>query len=149
MKKIIIELPDDGGYSIKGANELKEHSECVWAVLGARRVEDIAIEKGYLDEIKNGMEHRYDMSKSKIQFLVEDDLEKAGVGTSVSPTYIQIELPGNVPNKVKPIIILPDEDCTSIDVKVSQNGKNYASFELVTTELIEPQIINLNTGSVK
>lgn len=149
MKKIIIELPDNGGYSIKGTDELEDRSECVWAILGARRAEEIAIEKGYLHEIRNGIEHRFDTVKSKIQLLVDEDREreKATAGAPVSPTYIQIELPSNVPSKIKPIVILPDEECTSIDVKVSQNGKNYASFELVT-KLDEAQIINLNTGSV-
>nr|DAW12955.1 MAG TPA: hypothetical protein [Caudoviricetes sp.] len=148
MKKIIINLPDNGGYNIEGMDEINNHSDCVWAILAARLVEDRAIKQGYLYEIENGMEHRLDKNKGRIQLLVNEDFEKRDIGASVSPTYIQIELPNNVPSKIQPIVILPDENCSSIDVKVSQNGKNYASFELVTTELIEPQIINLNTGSV-
>ena len=143
MKKIVIELRDNGGYEIKGMGDIREHADCVWAILAARRLEDAMIEQGYLREIRNGIENQLDTSKIKL--LIENE---EVIGAPVSPTYIQIELPGNVPTQVKPIVILPDEECTSIDVKVSQNGKNYASFELVT-KLDEAQIINLNTGSVK
>lgn len=141
MKKIVIELRNNGGYEIKGMGEIREHADCVWAILAARRLEDVMIEQGYLHEIRNGIENQLDTSK--IQLLVKG----AEVGDPVSPTYIQIELPSNVPSKVKPIVILPDVDCRSIDVKVMQHGKSYASFEL-GTELTEAKIINLNTGSV-
>ena len=114
MKKIVIELRDNGGYEIKGMGDIREHADCVWAILAARRLEDAMIEQGYLREIRNGIENQLDTSKIKL--LIENE---EVIGAPVSPTYIQIELPGNVPTQVKPIVILPDEECTSIDVKVS------------------------------
>lgn len=147
MKKIIIELPDNGGYSIKGTDELENRSECVWAILGARRAEEIAIEKGYLKEIKSGIEKQFDMDGEKLELFIEKDREKIGVGDVVSPTYLTIELPKNVPLGVKPIVILPAVDCESVDIEVKQYGKNFASFKL-SSDLDESKIINLNTGSV-
>lgn len=145
MKKIVIELTDSGGYHIKGMNEIKDRSDCVWAILAARRLEDAMIEQGYLREIRNGIENQYDTNK--IQLLVKG----AEVGDPVSPTYIQIELPSNVPSKIKPVVILPDVECESVNVKVKQYGKNhasfYSSFEFFA-DLNESKIINLNTGSV-
>lgn len=145
MKKIVIELRENGGYEIKGMGDIREHADCVWAILAARRLEDAMIEQGYLREISNGIENRLDTSK--IQLLAKE----AEVGDPVSPTYIQIELPSNVPSKIKPVVILPDVECESVNVKVKQYGKNhasfYSSFEFFA-DLNESKIINLNTGSV-
>lgn len=141
MKKIVIELRENGGYEIKGMGDIREHADCVWAILAARRLEDAMIEQGYLREISNGIENRLDTSK--IQLLAKG----AEVGDPVPPTYIQIELPSNVPSKIRPIVILPDVECESIDVEVKQYGKNFASFKL-SSDLDESKLINLNTGSV-
>lgn len=142
MKKIVIELRENGGYKIKGMGEIREHADCVWAILAARRLEDAMIEQGYLREIRNGIENQLDTNK--IQLLVKNPAE---VGDTVPPTYLQIELPSNVPPRVRPIVILPDVECESIDVEVKQYGANFASFKL-SSDLDESKLINLNTGSV-
>ena len=145
MKKIIIELPDNGGYSIKGTDELEGRSECVWAILGARRAEEIAIEKGYLKEIKSGIEKNYNLDGEKLKLFIEKDREKIEVGNVVSPTYLTIELPKNVPSNVKPIVILPNMNGENVLVKVTQYGDFCGSFES-KSDLSQSQIINLNTG---
>lgn len=141
MKKIIIELPDDGGYSIKGTDELEDRSECVWAILGARRAEEIAIEKGYLKEIKSGIEKQFDMDGEKLKLLIGKDSENINLGDQVPPTY----LTKNVPLGVKPIVILPNMNGETVLVKIDQYGSFCGSFEL-KTDLSQSQIINLNTG---
>lgn len=145
MKKIIIELPDNGGYSIKGTDELENRSECVWAILGARRAEEMAIEKGYLKEIKSGIEKQFDMDGEKLKLLIGKDSENISLGDQVSPTYLTIELPKNVPLGVKPIVILPNMNGETVLVKIDQYGSFCGSFEL-KTDLSQSQIINLNTG---
>ena len=73
--------------------------------------------------------------------------ENIGVGESVSPRTIQIELPNNVPSKVKPIVIFPNEDYDSVTVNVSQFGRD-GSYKSIGTRVKDNQshIINLNTG---
>lgn len=68
-----------------------------------------------------------------------------GIGKAVSQTYIQIELPNNVPSNVKPIVILPNMECGNAMVKVNQYGKNHTMFEF-SSDLTKSHVINMNTG---
>ena len=65
----------------------------------------------------------------------------------LSPTYIEIELPKNVPSKVRPIVIFPVAGLNEISLKVTQYNKRYdgTTFETVLSP-DKPHIINLNTG---
>lgn len=65
----------------------------------------------------------------------------------LSPTYIEIELPKNVPSNVKPIVIFPDEDYNRVTVHVSQFDR-YGTYKSIDAEIKDNQahVINLNAG---
>lgn len=144
MKTITIELTDNGGFRLKGLEDIESHSECIQLMLAVRMLETTALEKGYLPELREGLSERIDKSKNKIRYLTEKEYENLGIDNPVSPTYIQIELPNNVPSKVKPIVILPSVEAESVDVKVAQNGKGFVLFD-ATLQLNQSHVINMNT----
>jgi len=65
----------------------------------------------------------------------------------LSPRYIEIELPKNVPFKVKPIVIFPTVEAKTVTVQVSEYD-DYGCEKRVFTKIAPNQshIINLNTG---
>ena len=83
----------------------------------------------------------------KIKFLTKEEHENLGIGKQVSPTTIQIELPNNVPSKVKPIVIFPNEDYDKVSISVSQFGRD-GSYKSIGAEIKDNQthVINLNVG---
>lgn len=143
MKTITIELKDRGGFEFKGVENLQSRSEFIQLMLAVRMLESRALEKGYLPELLEGLGERSDKSKDKVRILTEH--ENLEIGNSVSPTYISIELPNNVPSNIKPIVILPRICCEKVTVKVVQYEKGFTEFE-TTLDLTQSHIINLNTG---
>lgn len=144
MKIVTIEFSDNG-YKFKGLENIESRSESIWVMLAARHLEDRALRKGYLPDLEKGLEERIDKSKDKVRLLTEKEHENIGVGDSVTPTYLTIELPKNVPSNVKPIVILPNMEGENVIVKVTQYGSFCGSFES-KSDLNKSQIINLNTG---
>ncbi|WP_217951385.1 hypothetical protein [Granulicatella adiacens] len=144
MKIVTIEFSDNG-YKFKGLENIESRSESIWVMLAARHLEDRALRKGYLPDLEKGLEERIDKSKDKVRLLTEKEHENIGVGDSVPPTYLTIELPKNVPSNVKPIVILPNMEGENVIVKVTQYGSFCGSFES-KSDLNKSQIINLNTG---
>lgn len=144
MKIVTIEFSDNG-YKFKGLENIESRSESIWVMLAAQHLEDRALRKGYLPDLEKGLEERIDKSKDKVRLLTEKEHENIGVGDSVSPTYLTIELPKNVPSNVKPIVILPNMEGENVIVKVTQYGSFCGSFES-KSDLNKSQIINLNTG---
>lgn len=144
MKIVTIEFSDNG-YKFKGLENIESRSESIWVMLAARHLEDRALRKGYLPDLEKGLEERIDKSKDKVRLLTEKEHENIGVGDSVPPTYLTIELPKNVPSNVKPIVILPNMEGENVIVKVTQYGSFCGSFES-KSNLNKSQIINLNTG---
>lgn len=144
MKIVTIEFSDNG-YKFKGLENIETRSESIWVMLAARHLEDRALRKGYLPDLEKGLEERIDKSKDKVRLLTEKEHENIGVGDSVPPTYLTIELPKNVPSNVKPIVILPNMEGENVIVKVTQYGSFCGSFES-KSDLNKSQIINLNTG---
>lgn len=144
MKIVTIEFSDNG-YKFKGLENIESRSESIWVMLAARHLEDRALRKGYLPDLEKGLEERIDKSKDKVLLLTEKEHENIGVGDSVPPTYLTIELPKNVPSNVKPIVILPNMEGENVIVKVTQYGSFCGSFES-KSDLNKSQIINLNTG---
>ena len=71
--------------------------------------------------------------------------ENISVGELVSPRKLEIELPNNVPSKVKPIVIFPNVECETVSVRVIQYGKCYGVFK-VEVDPSTSHVINLNTG---
>lgn len=144
MKIVTIEFSDNG-YKFKGLENIESRSESIWVMLAARHLEDRALRKGYLPDLEKGLEERIDKSKDKVRLLTEKEHENIGVGDSVPPTYLTIEVPKNVPSNVKPIVILPNMEGENVIVKVTQYGSFCGSFES-KSDLNKSQIINLNTG---
>ena len=144
MKTITIELKDNG-FKLKGIEDIESRSECIWLMLAARKLGTRALEKGYLPELMEEREEWADESKDKVRFLSKKEQEELGFDNPVSPTYLSIELPKNVPSKIKPIVILPRIGCERVTVKAAQYEKGFTEFE-TTLELTQSHIINLNTG---
>lgn len=140
MKTITIELTDNG-FKLKGLEDIESRSECIWLMLAVRMLETRALEKGYLPELNEGLKKRIDESKDKVRFLTKEEQE----GNPVSPTYLSIELPKNVPSNIKPIVILPRIGCERVTIKAAQYEKGFTEFE-TTLDLTQSHIINLNTG---
>lgn len=145
MKTITIKLKDNGGFELKGLEDIESRSECIWLMLAVRMLETRTLEIGYLPELMEGLEERIGKSKDKIQLLTKKEQENLGIGNPVSPTYLSIELPNNVPSNIKPIVILPSIGCERVTVKAGQYEKGYTEFE-ATLDLTKSHVINLNTG---
>lgn len=144
MKTITIEFNDRCGFEIKGLEDMQSRSEFIKVMLAARFLETRALEKGYLPELLEGLEGE---SKDKVRLLTKKEQEELEIGNPVPPTYIQIELPKNVPSRVKPIVIFPSVDYKDLTINVTQCGSDFNITTFKTTfKDNETHIINLNTG---
>ena len=78
---------------------------------------------------------------------LDRDSKNVSLGKTVPPRTIQIELPKNVPSKVRPIVIFPDEDYDRVTVHVSQFDR-YGTYKSIDAEIKDNQahVINLNAG---
>ena len=144
MNTITIELNDRGGFELKGIENLQSRSKFIQLMLAAKFLETRALEKGYLPELSEGLEGE---SEDKVRLLTKKEQEELEIGKQVSPTYIQIELPNNVPSKVKPIVIFPSLDYKDLMINVTQCGSEFNITTFKTTfKDNEPHVVNLNTG---
>lgn len=144
MKTITIKFNDRCGFEIKGLEDMQSRSEFIKVMLAARFLETRALEKGYLPELLEGLEGE---SKDKVRLLTKKEQEELEIGNPVPPTYIQIELPKNVPSMVKPIVIFPSVDYKDLTINVTQCGSDFNITTFKTTfKDNETHIINLNTG---
>ena len=144
MNTITIELNDRGGFELKGIENLQSRSKFIQLMLAAKFLETRALEKGYLPELLEGLEGE---SEDKVRLLTKKEQEELEIGKQVSPTYIQIELPNNVPSKVKPIVIFPSLDYKDLMINVTQCGSEFNITTFKTTfKDNEPHVVNLNTG---
>ncbi|MCT2160030.1 hypothetical protein [Granulicatella adiacens] len=146
MKTITIELKADGGFELKGLEDIESRSECIWLMLAVRMLETRALEIGYLPELMEGFEEWVDKSKDKVRFLTKEEQEGLGFDNPVPPTYISIELPNNVPSKVRPIVILPTIEAKKVIVTVTEYDSSGAKMFNTTIEPNKSHVINLNTG---
>ena len=146
MKTITIELKDNGGFEFKGLEDIKSRSECIWLMLAVRMLETRALEIGYLPELMEEREEWIDKSKDKVRFLTKEEQEGLGFDNPVSPTYISIELPTNVPSNVKPIVILPTAEAKKVVVTVTEYDSSGAKMVNTTIDPDKSHVINLNTG---
>ena len=145
MKTITIKLKDNG-FKLKGLEDIESRSECIWLMLAVRMLETRALEKGYLPELTEELEKRVDMSEDKIRFLTKEEQEGLGFGNPVSPTYLSIKLPNNVPSKIKPVVILPTVEAEKLVVTVTEYDSSGAKMFNTTINLNQSHVINLNTG---
>ena len=100
---------------------------------------------------KNGFLHHVMESLKE----VEDILAKGsnvtvnyeiGIGNRVLPKTLSVKIPNNVPSRVRPIVIFPDEDYDRVTVSVSQFDRD-GSYKSIGAEIKDNQshVINLNT----
>ena len=70
-----------------------------------------------------------------------------GIGNRVSPKTISIEVPKNVPSRVRPIVIFPTAEAETVTVQVKEYGDLGCETRFYT--VLDPNqshVINLNTG---
>lgn len=146
MKTITIELKDNGGFELKGLEDIESRSECIWLMLAVRMLETRALKRGYLPELMEEQEERADESKDKVRFLTKEEQEGLGIGKQVSPTYISTELPNNVSSKVRPIVILPTVEAEKVIVTITEYDSSGVKMFNTTIEPNKSHVINLNTG---
>lgn len=78
---------------------------------------------------------------------LDRDSKNVSLGKTVSPRTIQIELPKNVPSKVRPIVIFPTVEAEAVTVKVTEYDSYGSEKEVYTTvDSSISHVINLNTG---
>lgn len=143
MKTITIELKADGGFELKGLEDIESRSECIWLKLAVRMLETRALEIGYLPELLEGVKIE---SKDKVRFLTKEEQEGLGIGKQVSPTYISTELPNNVSSKVRPIVILPTVEAEKVIVTITEYDSSGVKMFNTTIDPNKSHVINLNTG---
>lgn len=143
MKTITIELKADGGFELKGLEDIESRSECIWLMLAVRMLETRALEIGYLPELLEGVKIE---SKDKVRFLTKEEQEGLGIGKQVSPTYISTELPNNVSSKVRPIVILPTVEAEKVIVTITEYDSSGVKMFNTTIDPNKSHVINLNTG---
>ena len=115
-------------------------------MLAVRMLETRALEIGYLPELMEEREEWIDKSKDKVRFLTKEEQEGLGFDNPVSPTYISIELPNNVPSNVKPIVILTTAEAKKVVVTVTEYDSSGAKMVNTTIDPDKSHVINLNTG---
>lgn len=143
MKTITIELKADGGFELKGLEDIESRSECIWLMLAVRMLETRALEIGYLPELLEWVKIE---SKDKVRFLTKEEQEGLGIGKQVSPTYISTELPNNVSSKVRPIVILPTVEAEKVIVTITEYDSSGVKMFNTTIDPNKSHVINLNTG---
>ena len=143
MKTITIELKADGGFELKGLEDIESRSECIWLMLAVRMLETRALEIGYLPELLEGVKIE---SKDKVRFLTKEEQEGLGIGKQVSPTSISTELPNNVSSKVRPIVILPTVEAEKVIVTITEYDSSGVKMFNTTIDPNKSHVINLNTG---
>lgn len=101
---------------------------------------------------KNGFVHHVMESLEEVEEILAKGSNvtvnyEIGIGNRVSPKTISIEVPKNVPSKVKPIVIFPTVEAEAVTVKVTEYD-NYGCEKQVYTTVDSSisHIINLNTG---
>lgn len=143
MKTITIELKADGGFELKGLEDIESRLECIWLMLAVRMLETRALEIGYLPELLEGVKIE---SKDKVRFLTKEEQEGLGFSNPVSPTYLSIELPNNVSSKVRPIVIFPTVEAKKVIVTVTEYDSSGVKMFNTTIDPNKSHVINLNTG---
>lgn len=105
----------------------------------------VVIDKnGFLHHVMESLEEVEDILAKGSNVTVNYEI---GIGNRVSPKTISIEVPKNVPSKVKPIVIFPTVEAEAVTVKVTEYD-NYGCEKQVYTTVDSSisHIINLNTG---
>lgn len=94
----------------------------------------------------DGCKRHVKESMKEIEDKLKSTSENVSLGKPVSQRTIQIELPKNVPSKVKPIVIFPTAEANKVVVTVTEYDGNGAKIVNTTVNPELSHVINLNTG---
>lgn len=99
--------------------------------------------KESVEEIENRLEESCDgfVNISKL----DRDFEDVSLGKPVPPRTIKIEIPNNVPSKVRPIVIFPTTEAKNVVVTVTEYDGFGAKMVNTTVDPNQSHVINLNT----
>lgn len=102
---------------------------------------------GFAHHVMESTEEVRKAFKNNINMRIKFESDGIGIGDYITPAYVTIEIPKNVPSKVKPIVIFPLVGLDEISVKVNQHKGIFGgtTFEAVLSPN-QSHIINLNTG---
>ena len=102
---------------------------------------------GFAHHVMESTEKVRKAFKNNINTGIKFESDGIGIGNYITPAYVIIEIPKNVPSKVKPIVIFPDEDYNRVTVYVSQFDR-YGTYKSIEAEIKDNQahVINLNAG---
>lgn len=108
----------------------------------------VVIDKnGFVHHVMESLEEVQKAFKNNINMGIKFESKGIVIGDYIIPRTIQIEIPNNVPSKVKPIVIFPLVGLDEISVKVNQHKGIFGgtTFEGVLSPNAS-HVINLNTG---
>lgn len=102
---------------------------------------------GFAHHVMESTEEVRKAFKNNINMRIKFESDGIGIGDYITPAYVTIEIPKNVPSKVRPIVIFPNEDYDSVRISVSQFDRD-GSYKSIGAEIKDNQThtINLNTG---
>ena len=102
---------------------------------------------GFAHHVMESTEEVRKAFKNNINMRIKFESDGIGIGDYITPAYVTIEIPKNVPSKVRPIVIFPNEDYDSVRISVSQFDRD-GSYKSIEAEIKDNQThtINLNTG---
>lgn len=94
----------------------------------------------------DGCKRHVKESMKEIEDKLKSTSKNVSLGNPASPRKIQIEIPNNVPSRVKPIVIFPTVEANKIVVTVTEYDGNGVKMVNTTVNPELSHVINLNTG---
>ena len=102
---------------------------------------------GFAHHVMESTEEVRKAFKNNINMRIKFESDGIGIGDYITPTYVTIEIPKNVPSKVKPIVIFPTVEAEAVTVKVTEYDSYGCEKQVYTTvDSSISHVINLNTG---
>lgn len=102
---------------------------------------------GFAHHVKESVEEVQKAFKNNINMGIKFESNGIGIGDYITPRTISIEIPKNVPSKVKPIVIFPTVEAEAVTVKVTEYDSYGCEKQVYTTvDSSVSHVINLNTG---
>lgn len=94
----------------------------------------------------DGCKRHVKESMKEIEDKLKSTSENVSLGKPVSPKTLLVEIPNNVPSRVRPIVIFPTAEANKVVVTVTEYDGNGAKMVNTTVNPELSHVINLNTG---